>query len=241
MPCMSSRRSRAAGAFAAALAASILLAACGRGAPPDTAHATGAADTSTRGQQLDTLPRVVLLGDSLTAGYGLAADDAYPSVLQRRIREAGLGAHVVNAGVSGDTSAGGLRRLEWALDGPVRVLVVALGGNDALRGLSVEDLERNLAAIIQGAQARKVTVILAGMEAPPNLGRAYTSAFRQVYRDLAARYRVALVPFLLDGIAGVADLNQDDGIHPNAAGARRVADILWPSIERAVRAAGSHD
>jgi acyl-CoA thioesterase-1 len=147
----------------------------------------------------------------------------------------------VNAGVSGDTSAGGLRRLEWALDGPVRVRVVALGGNDALRGLSVEDLERNLAAIIQGAQARKVTVILAGMEAPPNLGRAYTSAFRQVYRDLAARYRVALVPFLLDGIAGVADLNQDDGIHPNAAGARRVADILWPSIERAVRAAGSHD
>jgi acyl-CoA thioesterase-1 len=183
----------------------------------------------------------VLLGDSLTAGYGLAPDEAYPAVLQRRMRKAGLTVDVVNAGVSGDTSAGGLRRLDWALEGPVRVLVVALGGNDALRGLTVDDLKRNLAAIIERAQARKLTVILAGMEAPPNLGGAYTSAFRQVYQDLAATYRVALLPFLLDGVAGVADLNQDDGIHPNAAGARRVADNLWPYVERAVRAPVGHD
>jgi acyl-CoA thioesterase-1 len=134
-----------------------------------------------------------------------------------------------------------LRRLDWSLDGPVRVLVVALGGNDGLRGLSVDELKRNLAAIIARAQARNVTVILAGMEAPPNLGREYTSAFRRVYPDLGARYRVAVIPFLLEGVAGVASLNQGDGIHPNAAGARRVADNVWPYVERALRAAVRND
>lgn len=237
--------SRVAGGVVAGLVAATLLAACGRGSPQDDGRASKPTAAATPAPLLAptpaALPRVVILGDSLTAGYGLPIEEAYPSILQRRMREAGLAADIVNAGVSGDTSAGGLRRLEWALDGPVRVLVVALGGNDALRGLSVEELERNLAAIIEGAQARRVTVILAGMEAPPNLGRAYTSAFRRVYPDLAARYRVALIPFLLDGVAGVADLNQEDGIHPNAAGARRVADNVWPHLERTVRAAVRDD
>jgi len=240
MPPMSSWRSRVACGFAAGPTAAILLAACGSGAPPDAAR-TVSAPAAAPVPPPAAVPRVVLLGDSLTAGFGLAPDEAYPAVLQRRMRKAGLTIDVVNAGVSGDTSAGGLRRLDWALDGPVRVLIVALGGNDALRGLNVDDLKRNLAAIIERAQARRLTVILAGMEAPPNLGRAYTSAFRQVYQDLAATYRVALLPFLLDGVAGVADLNQDDGIHPNAAGARRVADNLWPYVERAVRAPVRHD
>jgi acyl-CoA thioesterase-1 len=184
---------------------------------------------------------VVFLGDSLTAGYGLDADQAYPSLVQQRLRAAGLAADVVNAGVSGDTSAGGLRRLDWALDGDVKVLVVALGGNDALRGLSTEELRRNLAAIIERAMARRLTVILAGMEAPPNLGRAYTSSFRQVYRDLAAQYRIALIPFLLEGVAGRPRLNQADLIHPNAEGARKIADLVWPHVERAVREAGRRD
>lgn len=231
--------SRVASGLVAGIVATTLLAACGGGAPQDDSRASQAAAAAA--PMAAALPRVVILGDSLTAGYGLPLEEAYPSILQRRVREAGLRVDVVNAGVSGDTSAGGLRRLEWALDGPVRVLVVALGGNDALRGLSVDELKRNLAAIIEGAQARQVTVILAGMEAPPNLGRAYTSAFRRVYADLAARYRVALVPFLLDGVAGVAALNQDDGIHPNAEGARRVADTVWPYLERAVRGAVSDD
>lgn len=183
--------------------------------------------------------RVVALGDSLTAGYGLMADEAYPSVLDARLKASGLAAEVVNAGVSGDTSAGGLRRLDWALDGHVHVLIVALGGNDALRGLSVAEMKGNLAAIIERAQARQVAVILAGMEAPPNMGRAYTLGFRQAYGDLAATYRVAFLPFLLAGVGGVAELNQADGIHPNAAGARKVADNLWPLVESAVRAAGS--
>ena len=241
MQFVSCRGLRVARGVATCLTAATLLAACGRGVPQDTAPTTSAAAVATPAALPAAALRVVLLGDSLTAGYGLAPDDAYPSVLQRRLREDGLAVDVVNAGVSGDTSAGGLRRLDWALEGPVRVLVVALGGNDALRGLTVDDLNRNLTAIIERAQARKVTVILAGMEAPPNLGRPYASAFRQVYPELAATHRVALLPFLLEGVAGVADLNQEDGIHPNAAGARRVADNLRPYLERAVRAPVTHD
>ncbi|MCX6552479.1 MAG: arylesterase [Acidobacteria bacterium] len=185
--------------------------------------------------------RIVVLGDSLTAGYGLPIDDSYPAVLARRLTAAGIAAEVVNAGVSGDTTAGGLRRVDWALDGRVDVLIVALGGNDALRGLPVEELKQNLSAIVERAQARRVAVILAGMEAPPNLGRAYTMAFRQAYRDVAAAHHVAFLPFLLEGVAGVPSLNQGDGIHPNAVGARRVAENLWPYVESAARSAVKHD
>lgn len=176
-------------------------------------------------------PRIVALGDSLTAGLGIGPDQAYPALLQQRLDEAGLNYEVVNAGVSGDTSAGGLRRLDWALDGDVRVLVVALGGNDALRGLPVAELQRNLSAIIERAQARHVTVVLAGMEAPPNFGRDYTVQFRRVYADLARQYRVALLPFLLDRVAGIEGLNQRDGIHPTPEGARLVADNVWAVLK----------
>jgi acyl-CoA thioesterase-1 len=172
-------------------------------------------------------PRIVALGDSLTAGLGLAAGEPYPALLQQRLDTAGLKYHVVNAGVSGDTSAGGLSRLDWALDGDVQVLIVALGGNDALRGLPVNGLRHNLSAIIEGAQTRGITVILAGMEAPPNFGRSYIVEFHEVYRELAKQYGVAFLPFLLEGVAGVESLNQRDGIHPTAQGARLVADNVW--------------
>ena len=195
------------------------------------------ASGSQGGAEAAATVKVVALGDSLTAGLGLETRDAYPALLEARLRAAGLAVDVVNAGVSGDTTAGGLRRIDWAIDDTVRVMIVALGGNDALRGLSVPEMKRNLAGIIERAQARRVTVILAGMEAPPNMGQNHTVAFRQVYRDLAADYRVALVPFLLAGVAGDPALNQPDGIHPNAAGARKVADLLWPYVEPAVRAA----
>jgi len=182
----------------------------------------------------------VILGDSLTAGLGLPIEQAYPSLLQRRLNEAKLDFEVVNAGVSGDTSAGGLSRLDWSLQGDVRILVVALGGNDALRGLAIDELKQNLSQIIERAQARHVTVILAGMEAPPNWGREYIVAFHQVYPALAAKYHVALVPFLLKNVAGRDALNQNDGIHPTAAGARIVADNVWrvlkPIAEQADRA-----
>lgn len=176
-------------------------------------------------------PAVVFLGDSLTAGLGLSAELSFPSLIQERIEAGGLDFVVVNAGVSGDTSAGGLRRLEWALQGQPRVLVVALGGNDGLRGLPPEDLRKNLAAIIERGQRAGLAVILAGMEAPPNNGPDYTARFRQVYPDLARTYDLPLIPFLLDGVAGEPSLNQPDGIHPNPEGARRVADTVWKVLE----------
>jgi acyl-CoA thioesterase-1 len=175
-------------------------------------------------------PRIVVLGDSLTAGLGLEPGQAYPALLQKRLDAAGLTYEVVNAGVSGDTSAGGLRRVDWALDGDVKILVVALGGNDALRGLPVEQLRENLTTIVERANARGIKVILAGMEAPPNFGPAYTASFRQTYRDVARQHRAILVPFLLDGVAGLPELNQGDGIHPTAAGAEKVAETVWRAL-----------
>lgn len=172
-------------------------------------------------------PRIVALGDSLTAGLGLVESESYPVLLQRKIDAEGYEFEVVNAGVSGDTTAGGLRRLDWALEGDVRILIVALGGNDGLRGLSVAEMKRNLSAIIERARERGVTVILAGMEAPPNYGQEYATAFRQAFRDVALTHRVLYIPFLLQGVAGHAELNQSDGIHPNARGAANVADTVW--------------
>jgi acyl-CoA thioesterase-1 len=176
-------------------------------------------------------PRIVALGNSLTAGLGLAVDEAYPAVLQERLDERGYQFEVVNAGVSGDTTAGGLRRLDWVLEGDVRVLILALGGNDGLRGLPVAEMKRNLATMIESAQSRGVAVLLAGMEAPPNLGASYTAEFRQAFLELEEEYDVAPLPFLLQDIAGERALNQPDGIHPNAKGARVLADNVWTILE----------
>jgi len=176
-------------------------------------------------------PRLVCLGDSLTAGFGVSKDEAYPAVIARHLADAGYDWEVVNAGVSGDTSAGGLSRLEWSLEGDVRILVVALGGNDGLRGLSVEAMSRNLGQIIERAQSRRIQVVLAGMEALSNMGPAYRREFHEAFPALARRYRVAFVPFLLEGVAAQVELNQSDGIHPNAEGQRKIADLLWPAIE----------
>jgi acyl-CoA thioesterase-1 len=176
-------------------------------------------------------PRIVFLGDSLTAGLGLDAEQSYPSLLQRRLLEQGYKYQVINAGVSGDTSAGGLRRLDWSLEGDVRILVVALGANDGLRGLSPAEMQKNLAAIIDRASAKGITVVLAGMEAPPNNGVDYATQFRGVYAELAKSRKVRFIPFLLDGVAGIGSLNQADGIHPNVRGAQMVADIVWRSLE----------
>jgi acyl-CoA thioesterase-1 len=177
------------------------------------------------------VPRIVVLGDSLSAGYGLSSTDAFPAVLERKLHAAGYNYQVVNAGVSGDTSAGGLRRLDWALEGEVRIVIVALGANDGLRGLSVDEMKRNLSTIITRARGRGAMVLLAGMESPPNLGAAYTGSYRQAYRELAREHGVAFVPFLLEGVAGRPELNQGDGIHPNVEGARRVADHVWTALQ----------
>ncbi len=203
--------------------------------PAAAPAAPPAADAPRPPATADSRPRLVVLGDSLTAGLGIDIEDAYPTLLQRRLDEAGIGLRVVNAGISGDTSAGGLSRVDLALDGDVRVMLVALGGNDALRALPVDELRRNLSRIIERAQARGVTVVLAGMEAPPNFGHDYVVAFRQVYRTLAEQFDVPLIPFLLDGVAGVERLNQSDGIHPTAEGARMIADHVWAVLQPIAR------
>jgi acyl-CoA thioesterase I len=182
-------------------------------------------------------PEIVFLGDSLTAGLGLDAPLSFPSLIQQRLDERDLPFAVVNAGVSGDTSAGGLRRLQWSLHGQPRVLVVALGGNDGLRGLPPEELKKNLAAIIEAGQQEGLQVILAGMEAPPNNGPDYAARFRRVYPELAKTYDIPLIPFLLEGVAGEPALNQADGIHPNPEGARRVADTVWTALEPVLKSA----
>ena len=176
-------------------------------------------------------PRIVFLGDSLTAGLGLPREQSVPSLIQSRLDTNGFQYEVVNAGVSGDTSAGGLRRLDWALDGTVQVLVVELGANDGLRGLPVAQMRDNLDEIITRAKGRGITVILTGMEAPPNFGPAYTVEFRRAFRDLADKHDVPFVPFFLEGVAGIPALNGTDGIHPNADGAKVIEATIWRALE----------
>jgi acyl-CoA thioesterase I len=213
----------------------------GRQVGPSATPAATDRTAPTASAKNNDAPRIVILGDSLTAGLGLPQEEAYPARLQERLNQEGLNYHVVSAGVSGDTSAGGLSRLDWALDGHVRVLIVALGGNDGLRGLPVEELQQNLSRIIERAQARGVSVVLAGMEAPPNYGRQYIVAFHKVFPELARTYHVPLVPFLLQGVAGDATLNQPDGIHPTAEGARIVADNVWAVLKPIVEEHGTND
>jgi len=179
--------------------------------------------------------RVVLfLGDSLTAGQGVQAAEAYPQLLGALLARDGMvDVRIVNGSISGSTSASAPARLQW-YRGKIRpsVLFLALGANDGLRGLTIEEMDKNLASVIAAAQAQGMTVILAGMELPPNYGDDFTAAFRQVYRELAARFRVELIPFLLEGVGGVAALNQADGIHPNAEGHRLIARHVYPVLKR---------
>lgn len=173
---------------------------------------------------------VVVLGDSLTAGWGVAPEEAWPALVEARLQREGYPYRVVNAGVSGDTTAGGLRRVDWALRSRPAIAVVALGANDGLRGLGTEAMETNLLTIVERFKANGARVLVAGMMVPPNYGAAYTRAFREVYPDVARRTGSALMPFLLDGVAADPALNQADGIHPNAAGHRAIADHVWPHL-----------
>ncbi|HEY6548208.1 MAG TPA: arylesterase, partial [Vicinamibacteria bacterium] len=174
-------------------------------------------------------PRIVCLGTSLTAGLGLDPQEAWPAVLQEKIDQAGLRYRVVNAGVSGETSAGARRRIDWLLREPAAVLVVETGANDGLRGQEPEATRANLRAILDQArqQSPPPRFVVVGMQAPPNLGALYTQRFRAVFPEVAKEYGAAFVPFLLDGVAGVPHLNQADGIHPTPEGQRRVAENVW--------------
>lgn len=180
-------------------------------------------------------PLVVALGDSLTAGPGLKAEEAYPALLQERIRSAGYPHRVVNAGVSGDTTTDALRRLDAALVPDTSVLIVAVGANDGLRNVPVATIRRNLSEIIERAQARNVKVLLCGMETPPVNGWQYTVDFHKIFPDTAAKHNVPLMPFLLLGVAGDPDYNLGDRVHPNAAGMRVIANTMWPYLEPLLR------
>jgi acyl-CoA thioesterase-1 len=176
-------------------------------------------------------PRIVALGDSLTSGRGIGVADAYPAVLQDRLDGSGYDYRVVNAGVSGDTTGRALRRYREALDGDVKILILALGANDGLRGVPVEQLMSNLSEIIEEAQRRRIAVVLVGMDALPIRGWDYSVAFHRAYDSLAARYGITLVPSFLMKILTDTSLMQSDRAHPNKAGARAIADLVWPHLE----------
>jgi acyl-CoA thioesterase-1 len=179
----------------------------------------------------DGLPRIVAFGDSLTAGLGVPAEESYPAELQRRLDAMGYRYRVVNAGVSGETTAGGMRRVDWILKARPQIVIVELGANDGLRGLDLGATKANLERIIQRLQAAEVTVVLAGMKLPPNYGAEYTGRFAALFAELAKAHRLIYMPFFLEGVGGEASLNQGDGIHPTAAGYRRIVDKLLPVLE----------
>jgi len=176
-------------------------------------------------------PLVVFLGDSLTAGYGLSEEEAYPALLVQRLQTGGRPVRIVNAGISGDTTAGGLARIDWLLSQNPDVVVVELGANDGLRGLSLEETRENLDGIIRRCLRADARVLLMGMKIPPSYGEQYSGEFAVLFEDLAKIHGIALMPFLLEGVAAEPHLNQADGIHPNAAGHRRLAASVEPYLE----------
>jgi acyl-CoA thioesterase-1 len=240
--------------FATAAALALLLGCGGEPETPATSRDAGAAAAETRGEagaaadpdapaappaaagdeRAEPGPRdaplVVFLGDSLTAGYGLAAEEAFPALVAERLASSGTPIAPVNAGVSGDTSAGGLRRLPWLLRQRPDVLVVELGANDALRGQPVPGIEENLRRIVVDSRAAGASVLLVGLQVPPSYGPAYAREFAAMYPRLAEELEVPLLPFLLEGVAGRRELNLADGIHPNAEGHRRIAELLAPRL-----------
>jgi acyl-CoA thioesterase-1 len=183
----------------------------------------------------ETRPRIIAFGDSLTAGFGVSGEDTYPAQLQRRLDELNHRYRVVNAGVSGDTTAGGLRRVTWVLAGKPDIVILELGANDGLRGLSLEQTKGNLGSIIQQLQQAGVTVILAGMKLPPNYGQDYTKGFEAIYPVLAKQYRLPLIPFFLEGVAASSALNQADGIHPTKAGYRIIVEQVLKTLGPVIR------
>jgi acyl-CoA thioesterase I len=184
-------------------------------------------------ESADSRKTILFFGDSITAGYGIDEQEAFPALIQQRLDSIGLQWRAVNAGLSGETSAGGLRRIDWLLRQPVDVMVLELGGNDGLRGVSPDDTRRNLEEIIDRTRAKypDVRIILAGMQIPPNLGPEYAAAFAGLYTDVARSKQVELIPFILEGVGGISELNLPDGIHPTAEGHKILAETVWAKLD----------
>ena len=176
-------------------------------------------------------PRIIILGDSLTAGMGLPVDVAYPKLLEKRLKQEDLPTEVLNAGQSGDTTAGGLRRIDWLLQQKPDLLVIELGANDGMRGIPLEEIRTNLSSMIEKAQKAKIPVKLVDMRIPPNYGEEYTNGFRSMYQDISSHYQIELLPFLLEDVGGQKDLNQADGIHPTKEGHQKISDRLYDPIK----------
>jgi acyl-CoA thioesterase-1 len=220
-----------------------LFAACGGASRENTSSnnaPTPDARAAAPATPAETLPKIVAFGDSLTAGYGLSPSESYPALLQKMLDADGFKYEVVNAGVSGDTSAGGVRRIDWSLDaGGVRFVILELGANDFLRGQPVAETRKNLSAIIERSKSRGARVLLAGMYTTTDAGRDYERQIDEGFKSLARDEGVTLIPFFLEGVAGKAELNQQDGIHPNAEGTRLVAATVYrylkPMLEEEMR------
>lgn len=204
-----------------------------RSAVSEAAVDTGQVAASPDASVSDVEHGVLFFGNSITAGYGVEPEEAFPAYIEDKIDSLGWTFEVVSAGFSGETSAGGLRRIDWVMNEGIDVMVLELGGNDGLRGVPVKTTKQNLAGIIDSARAINpdVRILLAGMQVPPNLGQQYTRAFRNIYPDLAAEKNVELIPFLLEGVGGVPELNQSDGIHPTAEGHRIIARTVWDYLK----------
>lgn len=209
----------------------LILLSCGNSNTSSTDTKSTSSSTTETASASSGKKNILIFGDSLTAGYGLEdpADDAYPAVIQHKIDSLKLPYNVINAGVSGETTAGGLGRIDWALKQKVAVFILELGANDGLRGIPVEESRRNLQAIIDKVKAKypDAKIILAGMQVPPSMGADYANSFKALFPQLAKRNKLALIPFLLDNVAGIPALNQKDGIHPTVAGAKIVANNVW--------------
>ncbi len=223
-------------AVASLLSALILFSACSKtgesAAEANMVSPAVAKDSPTPVPENDPRPVILAFGDSLTEGYGLEKSAAYPALLQKRLEEKGYQYRVVNAGISGDTTSGGLNRLDTALkNNKVELMILELGANDMLRGKDLRDTRQNLAKMIEKAQAQKIAVVLAGMEAPTNYGEDYQREFHSIFPDLAKQYNVTLIPFFLTNVAGKAELNQGDGIHPNMKGTPIVLENVWQAVE----------
>ena len=183
---------------------------------------------------------ILVLGDSIAAGYGLDQEEAFPALLQEKIEKDGLNYKVVNAGLSGDTTAGGLRRISWLLRQPVDLLLLELGGNDGLRGINPDETAKNLQGIIAKVRAKNpaTEIVIAGMQMPENMGKEYTTQFREVFPRIARENKATLIPFLLEGVGGKADLNQSDRIHPTAEGHRMIAETIWKVLQPVLKESG---
>ncbi len=198
--------------------------------------------TETTPSEKTTSKTILFFGDSLTAGYGLDdTNDAFPGIIQSKIDSLGLHYEVVNSGVSGETTAGGKSRIDWVLNQDIDIFVLELGANDGLRGVAISETRANLQAIIDAVKAKSPStkIILAGMELPPNLGQDYTTQFRAIFADLASENKLAFIPFLLKDVGGVAELNQNDGIHPTAEGHKILAETVWEVLSPVIAAESS--